>query len=214
VRARRARVPAGPRGGLEADRAASPRGGPPGAGARGHAAQARAWDTEVRTRDRRRSREGAALIRELPPKPGEVAERVVGDTAARVRFCVELLATRIAAKLQHDDHWNLLIRGEELGEEEVDALWDERNLGPTYAHALAEVKAAYLDQAALIDDVVDDLARAGPESWIALALRHYLASVATWDALDRLGELERVPEEALCATCGAALGDGTAVDGV
>ena len=141
-----------------------------------------------------------------PPTPPEFAYQLIADTANRVRFPVEQLAAHIADELRDSDHWHPHIHGEELAKREIDELWDMEDLGKAYARALTEVHEEYLARTERVLDVAEDLVTAGPDSWIAKALRHQFAFDASWEAQDRLGLLTRFDDEALCATCGATLG--------
>ena len=146
---------------------------------------------------------------EFPPKPPELASRIIGDTAENVAFPIEAVASDVANELRDNDERDSLIRAEELARPHVDDLWLDEDLNGAYTQALAAVRDAYLAQAELVEHVREDLTERGHDSWIASALAHQFASRAAWEALERLGELTAFSDEALCASCGASLADPT-----
>jgi hypothetical protein len=144
----------------------------------------------------------------VPPSPWELRDRIIGDTAIHVRVPREELAARVAIEIRNSDVTDPMIDGENIAGDVVDAHWSAGELEDAVTCALEKVRLEYMEHASVVSAVIDDLARAGRSSWIAGALRHRIAFDVTWEALDRLGELERFPDEALCATCGATLGTG------
>jgi hypothetical protein len=144
----------------------------------------------------------------VPPSSWELADRIIGDTAVHVRVPREELAARVAIEIRNSDVTDSMIEGQEIARDAVDAHWTADELEDVVTRALETVRLEYMEHASVVSAVIDDLARSGRSSWIAQALRHRIAFDVTWEALDRLGELTHFPDEALCATCGAALGTG------
>jgi hypothetical protein len=143
-----------------------------------------------------------------PSFPLEFRERLVADAAARVRIDVARLVAQVASSLRGSDGRRDIIEAEELATHAVDDIWCAEDLADAYARALTDIREQYLADAVRVQEVAASLEADGRDSWVASALRYHFAFDVAWKALGRLGVLNRFPNEALCAACGAELGDG------
>lgn len=130
----------------------------------------------------------------LPPRPPEVAARIVGDVCARLHEDVVELGPGLADDVRASDHWHLLIDAERLATDAVRDRWG--SIEEACARALAEAHEATLAQAAFVEEAIADLAERGGSSWIAQAVIHDLGCGLAWQVLDDLDLLEELPESA------------------
>lgn len=128
----------------------------------------------------------------LPPRPPEVALRIVGDVCSRLIEDFAELRPGLAADVQASGYWHPLIEAERLATEAVRDRW--ASIEDACARALAEVHEATLVQAAFVEEAIADLAERGGSSWIAQAVIHDRGCELAWRVLDDLDLLETLPE--------------------
>jgi hypothetical protein len=128
----------------------------------------------------------------LPPRPPEVAARIVGDVCCRLDEDFAELRSGLAEDVQARDYWQPLIDAERLATGAVRDRW--QSIEDACARALAETHEASLVQAAFVAEAIADLAEHGGASWIARAVIHDRGCALAWQVLDDLDLLEELPE--------------------
>lgn len=127
----------------------------------------------------------------LPPRPPEVALRIVGDVCSLLIEDFAELRPGLAEDVRASDYWHPLIEAERLATEAVRDRWG--SIEDACARALAEVHEATLVQAAFVEEAIADLAEHGASSWIACAVIHDRGCELAWRVLDDLDLLEELP---------------------
>jgi hypothetical protein len=128
----------------------------------------------------------------LPPKPLEVAERVITDVTSGVRFDLGAVCSELREHLREDDDEEYVWpRAERIAAASLRTYWPDE-LEEQCRRALADAHELALMQADGCLAAAHDLEDRGLESWIAGAVLHHLACDAAWEvvpeSLDDLDE--------------------------
>jgi hypothetical protein len=123
-----------------------------------------------------------------PPKPPQLAERIVHDTAIRVDVDLDALVPGVVERLHASAGRRDWIEIEELSIDALGGLWDDE-LCESCALALADVHEYALLQAARVYEAIGLLADEGQDAWIARAVLHALGSRLAWKVCDAEGLL-------------------------
>jgi hypothetical protein len=114
----------------------------------------------------------------IPPWPQEFLSRVVSDTRNALRYDDAPIREHVAAAVTSETG---IIEAEELALTLLTRRWDR--LGAPLASALAEVEREYSGHPARIARLRGELRRAGPDAWVARAVRAQLAFDLGFDAV-------------------------------
>lgn len=117
-----------------------------------------------------------------PPKPVELAERIVSDVVGGVRPDLAPVRAHLAECLLEPDEEYVWPRAERIAAEALAVRW-EAELADLCARGLADAHELALVQAQRCLDAAHDLEERGVESWIAGAVLHRLAFDVSWDVL-------------------------------
>ena len=127
-----------------------------------------------------------------PMRPPDDAQRIVSDVAQHVSIDEERLRKVISARFEPRRHSHDLMEAERLAGQVVADAWGDIAL--ECDEALTAVHERYLDQAAQVLEVHEDLNEHGAESWIGRAVIHHHAFRLAWDVLDEKGLLTELPD--------------------
>ncbi len=127
----------------------------------------------------------------LPPRPPEIALRIVGDVCSRLDEDFAELRPGLVEDVRASDYWHPLIEAERLATEAVRDRWS--SIEEACARALAEAREASFVQAAFVEEAIADLAEHGGSSWIARAITHDRGSALAWRVLEELDLLDELP---------------------
>jgi hypothetical protein len=121
-----------------------------------------------------------------PPRPVELAERIVNDVAGGVRPDLTRLAAQVAERLLEPDVELVWERAERIATDALTELWDDQLAEPC-ARSVADAHQLALVQAQRCLEAARDLEENGVGSWIAGAVLHRLAFDVAWDAVTEDG---------------------------
>jgi hypothetical protein len=117
-----------------------------------------------------------------PPKPVELAERIVSDVARGVAPDLAPVRAHLGERLLEAEDEDVWPRAERIATEALAGRWDAE-LADLCARGLADAHELALVQAQRCLDAALDLEQRGVESWIAGAVLHRLAFDVSWDVL-------------------------------